>query len=78
MRNVNNLEGKCSVGYGGGQIRQHGKFGNVFKEALSDRCFQSLGESESCLPLEQSQCCLELARTDLDGEGRVKHLSQKF
>lgn len=78
MRNVNSLEGECSVGYGGGQIRQYGKFGNVFKEASSDRCFQSLNESESCLLLDRSQCLLQLVRTDLDGEGRVKHLLPKF
>lgn len=64
MRNVNNLEDECSVCYGGGQIRQYRKFGNVFKEALSDRCFDSLNESESCLLLDQSQCFLELAGTD--------------
>lgn len=77
MRLVNNLEGECSVGYGGGQIWQYGNFGNVFKEVLSDRCFQSLNESESCLPLDQSQCLLELVRSDLDGEGSVEHLPQK-
>lgn len=65
MRLVNNLEGECPVGYGGWQIRQYGKLGNVFKEVLSDRCFQGLNESESCLPLDQSQCLLELVRSDL-------------
>lgn len=64
------------MGYGGGQIRQYGKFGSTFKEVLSDRCFQSLNESESCLPLDQSQYLLEL--TDVDGEGSVKHLPRKF
>lgn len=79
MRIVNNLKSECSVEYDGGQIKQYGKLGNIFKEVLSDRCFQSLNESESCLPLDQSQCLLELARTDLDGEGSVvKHLSLEF
>lgn len=44
MSIVNNLEGECSVACGGGQIRQCGKFGNIFKEALSDRCFQGLSQ----------------------------------
>lgn len=75
MRIVNNPESEYSVGYGGGQ---NGKFGNVSKEALSDRYFESFNESENCLSLEPSQCLLELARADLDGEESVKHLSLKF
>lgn len=38
--------------------------------------FSEFSESESCLPLDQSQGLLEL--TDVDGEGSVKRLPRKF
>lgn len=47
-----------------------------FQRGLVRQMFSEFNESESCLPLDQSQCLLEL--TDVDGEGSVKHLPQKF
>lgn len=48
------------------------------KRPCQNRYFESLNESESCLPLDQSWYLLEPAMTDLDGKGSAVHPHRSF